>query len=86
VASSLASSNDTLSTPPPSSRKKPSAKKPRRPTYDAAPTPLGQAYPSSPLARASTLTSPGPSATSASQAHRGSAGMAPAGRRRNLRH
>jgi len=86
VASSLASSNDTLSTPPPSSRKKPSAKKGRRPTYDAAPTQPGTEYPASPLARASTLPSPGPSATSASQAPRGSAGMTPAARQRNLRH
>ena len=86
VASSLASSNDTLSTPPPSSRKKASAKKSRRPTYDAAPTQVGQEYPSSPLARASTLASPGPSATSASQGHRASAGMTPGARQRNLRH
>ena len=84
VASSLASSNDTLSTPPPSSRKKPSARKSRRPTYDAAPT-QGTEYPASPLARASTLASPGP-ATSASQAPRASAGLTPAARQRNLRH
>jgi hypothetical protein len=41
VASSIASSNDSLSTPPPS-RKKPKPKKPRRPTYDAAPMASGQ--------------------------------------------
>ena len=83
VASSLASSNDTLSTPPPSSKKhKP--KKPKRPAYDAAPVAPGQAYPSSPLVRASTLASPGPSATSAGQGRRGPAGMTPASRQRNL--
>jgi hypothetical protein len=80
VASSIASSNDTLSTLPPS-RKKP---KPRRPTYDAAPMTSGQAYPSSPLMRANTLASPGLSATSASQGRRGPAGMTPASRNRNL--
>jgi hypothetical protein len=83
VASSIASSNDTLSTPPPS-RKKPKPKKPRRPTYDAAPVEPGQAYPSSPLMRANTLASPGPSATSASQGRRGPAGMTPASRNRNM--
>jgi hypothetical protein len=85
VASSIASSNDTLSTPPPS-RKKPTGKpkKSRRPTYDAAPIGQGQAYPSSPLMRANTLASPVPSATSASQGRRGPAGMTPASRNRNL--
>jgi hypothetical protein len=34
--------------------------------------------------RASTLASPGPSATSASQGRRGPAGMTPASRNRNL--
>lgn len=83
VASSIASSNDTLSTPPPS-RKKAKPKKPKRPTYDAAPMTSGQAYPSSPLMRASALASPGPSATSASQGRRAPAGMTPASRNRNL--
>jgi hypothetical protein len=83
VASSIASSNDTLSTPPPS-RKKPKPKKSGRPAYDAAPMTPGQAYPSSPLMRANTLASPGPSATSASQGRRGPAGMTPASRNRNL--
>jgi hypothetical protein len=59
VASSIASSNDTLSTPPPS-RKKPKPKKSRRPAYDAAPITPGQAYPLSPLMRANTLPSSGP--------------------------
>jgi len=87
VASSLASSNDTLSTPPPS-RKKPKAtsKRSRRPTYDAAPMAPGQEYPSSPLVRASTLASSGPSASSGGQAQRGPAGMTPTARQRNLRH
>ncbi|KAF8484801.1 hypothetical protein DFH94DRAFT_716151 [Russula ochroleuca] len=89
VASSITSSNDTLSTPPPSSkkakaRKEAKAKKAKRPTYDAAPVAPGLAYPSSPLVRASTLASPGPSATSASQGRRGPAGMTPASRNRNL--
>lgn len=83
VASSIASSNDTLSTPPPS-RKKAKPKKSKRPTYDAAPITSGQAYPSSPLMRASALASPGPSATSASQGRRPPAGMTPASRNRNL--
>ena len=81
VASSL--SNDTLSTPPPA-RKKPKPKS-KLPAYDAAPTPPGQEYPASPLMRASTLASPGPSAVSANQVRDGSAGMTPAARRRNLR-
>jgi hypothetical protein len=84
VASSIASSNDTLSTPPPSRKKKPKPKKSRHPAYDAAPMTPGQAYPSSPLMRANTLASPGPSATSASQGRRGPAGMTPASRNRNL--
>ena len=83
VASSIASSNDTLSTPPPSS-KKPKPKKSKRPAYDAAPMAPGQAYPSSPLLRANTLASPGPSATSVNQGRRGPAGMTPASRNRNL--
>ena len=83
VASSIASSNDTLSTPPPS-RKKAKPKKSRRPTYDAAPMSPGHAYPSSPLMRVNTLASPGPSATSANQGRRGPAGMTPASRNRNL--
>ncbi|KAH9006859.1 hypothetical protein EDB86DRAFT_3069557 [Lactarius hatsudake] len=53
VASSIASSNDTLTTPPPS-RKKAKAKA-KRPTYDAAPTPPGQEYPTTPLMRGSAL-------------------------------
>lgn len=84
VASSIASSNDTLSTPPPSRKKKLKPKKSKRPSYDAAPMTPGQAYPSSPLLRTSTLASPGPSATSASQGRRGPAGMTPASRNRNL--
>ncbi|KAH9977822.1 hypothetical protein BGW80DRAFT_1284371 [Lactifluus volemus] len=87
VASSLAS-NDTLSTPPPS-RKKAKSKtksKTKLPAYDAAPTPPGQEYPSSPLVRASTLASPGPSAAPANQARNSSAGLTPAARRRTLRH
>lgn len=83
VASSIASSNDTLSTPPPS-RKKAKPKKSRRPAYDAAPMTPGHAYPSSPLMRVNTLASPGPSVTSASQGRRGPAGMTPASRNRNL--
>jgi hypothetical protein len=83
VASSIASSNDTLSTPPPS-RKKPKPKKSKRPTYDAAPMTSGPAYPSSPLMRANTLAPLGPSVTSASQGRRGPAGMTPASRNRNL--
>jgi hypothetical protein len=81
VASSIASSNDTLSTPPPS-RKKAKPKKSRRPAYDAAPITPGQAYPSSPLMGVNTAL-PGPSATSASQGRRGPAGMTPASRNRN---
>ncbi|KAI9508907.1 hypothetical protein F5148DRAFT_1191375 [Russula earlei] len=84
VASSLASSNDTLSTPPPS-RKKP-AKKPRRPTYDAAPTAPGLEYPSSPLIRASTLAPTGPPGTSAGQIRGGPAEITPASRHRTSRH
>lgn len=85
VASSIASSNDTLSTPPPS-RKKTKAKA-RRPTYDAAPTPPGQEYPTTPLMRGGALASSGPSATSSTGRGRGgSAGMTPAARPRSLRH
>ena len=80
VASSIASSNDTLPTPPPSRRRA----KLRRPTYDEAPISPGQAYPLSPLMHVNTLASPGASATSADQGHRGPAGMTPALRNRNL--
>ncbi|KAF8272462.1 hypothetical protein EI94DRAFT_1718097 [Lactarius quietus] len=84
VASSIASSNDTFTTPPPS-RKKAKAKA-KRPSYDAAPTPPGQEYPTSPLIRGGTLASSGPSTTSAGRGRGGSAGMTPAARPRSLRH
>jgi len=83
VASSIASSNDSLTTPPPS-RKKAKAKA-KRPTYDAAPTPPGQEYPTTPLMRGATLAS-GPSTTSTGRGRGGSAGMTPAARTRSLRH
>jgi hypothetical protein len=84
VASSIASSNDTFTTPPPS-RKKTKAKA-KRPTYDAAPTPPGQEYPTTPLMRGGTLASSGPSTTSTGRGRGGSAGMTPAARPRSLRH
>ncbi|KAI9448071.1 hypothetical protein H4582DRAFT_58651 [Lactarius indigo] len=84
VASSIASSNDTLTTPPPS-RKKAKAKV-KRPTYDAAPTPPGQEYPTTPLMRGSALAPSGPSAAPTGNGRGGSAGMTPAARPRSLRH
>jgi len=84
VASSIASSNDTFTTPPPS-RKKAKAKA-KRPTYDAAPTPPGQEYPTTPLIRGGALAPSGPSATSTGKGRGGSAGMTPAARSRSLRH
>ena len=87
VASSIASSNDTLSTPPPSRKKAKAKAKAKRPTYDAAPTPPGHEYPTTPLMRGGALASSGPSATSSTSKGRGgSAGMTPAARSRSLRH
>ncbi|KAH9049084.1 hypothetical protein EDB84DRAFT_1657628 [Lactarius hengduanensis] len=84
VASSIASSNDTLTTPPPS-RKRAKAKA-KRPTYDAAPTPAGQEYPTTPLMRGSALAPSGPSVAPTGNGRGGSAGMTPAARPRSLRH
>ena len=84
VASSIASSNSTLTTPPPS-RKKAKAKA-KRPTYDAAPTPPGQEYPTTPLMRGATLASSGPSTTSTGKGRGATAGMTPKARARSLRH
>ncbi len=86
VASSIASSNDTLTTPPPSRKKAKSKSKPKRPTYDAAPTPPGQEYPTTPLMRGATLGSSGPSTTSTGNGRGGPAGMTPASRPKSLRH
>ncbi|KAI0304141.1 hypothetical protein BC826DRAFT_981717 [Russula brevipes] len=87
ITSSLAGSNDTLSTPPPPSHKRSKAKKSKRPTYDAAPITSGQEYPLSPLmGGGGTLPSTGPSGSSESQMRSGPAGMTPAARHKNLRH
>ena len=73
VASCIVNSNDTLSTQ--ELARKAKLKKFKWPTYDAAPMTPGQAYPSSPLMRVSTLASPGALATSANQGVCGPAGM-----------
>ncbi|KAI9466976.1 hypothetical protein BJY52DRAFT_1235665 [Lactarius psammicola] len=86
VASSIASSNDTLTTPPPSRKKAKAKAKAKRPTYDAAPTPPGQEYPTTPLMRGGALAPSGPSAAPTGNGRGASAGMTPAARPRSLRH